>query len=116
VPSTILVVDDTDGIRDLCVDVLQTAGYRVVSAGSAEEALVAIEQATEPISVVLSDIVMPHQSGIDLAHTLATAWPHLRILLMSGSEHDAIAAFPFLSKPFAPSMLVRRIQELLGEV
>lgn len=114
-PPTILVVDDTDAVRELCADVLATAGYRVLSASSAEEALNALMRATEPVAAVLSDITMPRQSGADFARTLTSEWPNLRVLLMSGSEPETPPAVPFLPKPFSPATLVRRVRELLGE-
>lgn len=115
VTPTILVVDDTDAVRELCADVLVSAGYRVLSAASADEALAELTRATEPVAAVLSDITMPHQSGADFARTLTVRWPNLRVLLMSGSELDAPVALPFLSKPFSPATLVGRVRELLGE-
>lgn len=114
-PPTILVVDDTDAVRELCADVLASAGYRVLSAASVDEALAALNKATEPVSAVLSDITMPQQSGSDFARTLMTQWPQLRVILMSGSEPDVPASVPFLSKPFSPATLIGKVRELLGE-
>lgn len=114
-PPTILVVDDTDAVRELCADVLSTGGYRVVSAGSAQEALHALDQSGEPIDAVLSDITMPQQSGSDFARMLMTKFPQVPVLLMSGSEPETPPAGPFLSKPFSPATLLRRMKELLDQ-
>lgn len=113
--ATILVVDDTDAVRELCADVLVSAGYRVLSAASAEEALEQLTRAVEPIAAVLSDITMPKQSGADLARTLTAQWPDLRVLLMSGSQIEVPGNLPFLPKPFSPATLVGRVRELLGD-
>ena len=112
-PPTILLVDDTDAVRELCADVLIAAGFRVLPAASVERALWEIERSPAPIDVLLSDVTMPGQSGLDFAHALKARWPRLHVLLMSGSELDAPVSFPFLPKPFSPATLVSRIRELL---
>ncbi|MFN2444139.1 MAG: response regulator [Vicinamibacterales bacterium] len=114
-PPTILLVDDSDGIRELCTDVLTAAGFRVLSASSVEQAMWEIDRAPGRIDVLLSDITMPNRSALGLATALKARWPHLRVLLMSGSEPEAPAPLPFLPKPFSPAVLVSRVRDLLAD-
>ncbi len=74
-----------------------------------------IDRTPGPIDVLLSDITMPDRSGLDFANTLKARWPHLRVLLMSGSEPEAPGSLPFLPKPFSPAMLVSRVKALLAD-
>jgi DNA-binding NtrC family response regulator len=113
--TTILLVDDTEGVRELCADVLTAAGYRVLSADSAKQALTAIDRLADPIDILLSDITMPDHSGLELARMLKARWPKLRVLLMSGSKPEASEPLPFLPKPFSPATLISKVRELLAD-
>ena len=118
--ATILLAEDEDHIRRLIVQILKRNDYQVIEAESGERALqLALEQDGD-IDLLLSDVVMPTMSGIELAQSLQVMNPHLRVLLMSGSEGaevvDGLApeTSEFLAKPFRPSELVDRILTILS--
>jgi CheY-like chemotaxis protein len=114
--QSILLVDDDSIILELVRSILERAGYDVVSANCGEEAL-SIAQGDPRICLVLSDIVMPGISGIELCKRLKMLRPELRCILMSGynmgllvSDWDAY----FLPKPFFPEDLVGKVKEVLA--
>ncbi len=91
-------------------ELLKRAGYRVLEAPSAGEALLIEEQHREPIDLVLSDAVMPRMSGAQLVERLRARRPDLKVVIMSGystlhgTEH-ALPGVPFLQKPVTPEVL-----------
>lgn len=107
--GTVLVVEDSLGVRPLIVRILQDAGFTVLEAGSAAEAL----QIASRADVVLSDITLPDGSGLDLAKHLLGQRPGLKILFMSGFDVSLPQGFEFIEKPFQPEELVTRIKSLL---
>jgi signal transduction histidine kinase len=120
-PAQVLLVEDEDLIRDLAEQILADAGYRVLAAANASEAMALAEQAAGPIDLLLTDVVMPGISGADLAHRLARRHPEMRILYMSGYGDSLIFRFgvlqeraAFLRKPFSAEILEQRVAELLG--
>jgi two-component system, cell cycle sensor histidine kinase and response regulator CckA len=119
--ETILVVEDDDTVRDLIVRSLRAQGYTVQSAADGAEAL-HHARAFAPVwmDLLLTDVVMPGMSGPSLAAELATIYPDIRILYISGySDHvnvrtvrsDSQAAF--LAKPFSVTDLSWKVRELL---
>ena len=117
--ATILVVEDEATIRRLAARVLIRAGYRVLVAEHATEALAIAGRATTDIDLVFSDVVMPGRSGRDLVRELQAGRPGLRILLTSGYEEQPEPggphATPFIAKPYEPATLVSRVREVLGQ-
>jgi len=102
--ATVLVVDDERPIVNLLRDVLEDEGYTVIEAYDGASAL-ALAREQHP-DLVLSDIMMPHMSGADLARTLLAdpPVPHLTVILMSAARPPDLAGVPvaaFLGKPFA---------------
>ena len=82
--ETILVVEDEVAVKEMIEGVLQAQGYRVVCAGSAEEAQKLFRKSDQPFDLLLTDVVMPGQSGPDLYTQLASEKPELRALFISG--------------------------------
>jgi CheY-like chemotaxis protein len=119
--ETVLVVEDEAIIRSLVVRTLREQGYEVVEARYGSEALERWEERRDDVGLLVSDVVMPGMSGVELAKRLAGDRPELRILLMSGFA-DPLAGEPlsapsgsaFLEKPFTPSELLRRVRETLS--
>jgi len=109
--QTILVVDDDCAIRKLVTNLLEFAGYAVLTADGAETALKLFDQST--VSLLLTDVVMPNINGPELADELLRQKPQLRVLFMSGSE-DVSRGFGCVAKPFTGAGLIRRIGEVLG--
>jgi two-component system cell cycle sensor histidine kinase/response regulator CckA len=82
--QTILLVEDEEDGRGLARDVLQDAGYRVLEAESAAEALRVSSEHVGAIHLLVSDVVMPEMGGVELAQRLTASRPDLRILYISG--------------------------------
>jgi len=120
-PATVLLVEDEDLIRDLAEQILVAAGYRVVTAANASEAMALAEEPTFAVDLLLTDVVMPGASGADLAHRLLRRHPEMRILYMSGYSDSLVFRYgvlqeraAFLRKPFSAEVLERRVAELLA--
>ncbi|MCC6337892.1 MAG: PAS domain-containing protein [Myxococcales bacterium] len=118
--EAILVVEDEPRLRRLVARVLKDFGYSVTEAGSAEEALALGEELHARLALLLTDVRMPGMDGHTLGRALRERHPGLKVLLMSGYApdesvtHDVTSgAVPFLSKPFTPDGLARRVRELL---
>jgi two-component system, cell cycle sensor histidine kinase and response regulator CckA len=118
--ETILLVDDTDMVRRLARDVLSTAGYRVLEAGGADEALQVAGNQPDPIDLLVTDVVMPGRNGIELADRLRVARGELPVLYISGYTDMAIVRdgllsqeVAFLQKPFTPDDLLRKVRQVL---
>jgi DNA-binding NtrC family response regulator len=116
---TILLVEDEAFVRWATAEVLESAGYRLVTAGSAAEALDACRKRFEPVDLLLADVVMPGMSGRDLAAEFESCCPSAQILLMSGYPEQLAWCEPstsgkkYLAKPFSVSMLLQRVREVL---
>jgi PAS domain S-box-containing protein len=119
--ATVLLVEDEQIVRRLVATMLDDAGYRVLEAENAEEAL-AFADAEEQVDVLLTDVVMPGLSGPELAERLTAHWPRLRVLFVSGYTAEAIEKHgqispgtSFLQKPFTRAQLTYALQELTIE-
>jgi CheY-like chemotaxis protein len=119
----ILVVDDDKLLRAMLVDSLSEFGYRVSSAGSAEEALEILARQGTKIDLLFSDVVLPGMSGRQLAERALAADPQLPVILTSGhvDEGEEKRRFSrpdveFLPKPLQPSRVLRAIRERLDRV
>lgn len=119
--ETILLVEDQDQVRAIAHTILKRHGYRVVTAQNAAEALLLCERFSGPIDLLLTDVVMPHMSGTELAKRLAQGRPELKVLYMSGYTDDSIvrhgvleSKMAFLEKPFTPESLARKVREVIG--
>ena len=119
--ETILLVEDAEWVRTLARQVLETAGYRVLEAGSAETAITLCENINgDKIDLLLTDVVMPGMSGNDMSRVLLTKQPGMPVLYMSGYTDDAIVqhgvlepGINFLQKPFSPGALASKVREVL---
>jgi CheY-like chemotaxis protein len=118
--ETILLVEDMEGLRHLANRILQSAGYRVLNAVSAEDAVALLTSYEEPVHLMVTDIVMPGMSGPVLAKQSAAKRPEMKVLYMSGYTDDAVVRhgvlgknMPFVSKPFSAADLIRKVREVL---
>lgn len=118
--ETILVVEDEETVREITVEVLSDCGYHVILAQSGEGALELWEKNKEGIDLLLSDIVLPGISGLQLAHKLQASKPELKVIYMSGYSEDVISQhgvfdkdISFLRKPFTSLALTKMIREVL---
>lgn len=117
--TVILVVDDDDSVRTMLARLLRTAGHEVVQAKSGAAARDSLQ--TQSVDVIVSDIVMPGDSGIDLRRWLAEHHPAVPVILTSGYSPEAPAEFAariprtwFLQKPFGAAELLGLIDEVVA--
>ncbi len=82
-PTKILVVDDDPAVRDVVTSMLETAGYEVTKAGNGREALRILGAA--PIDLVITDLVMPEQEGIETIKLIRRDYPRAKVIAMSGA-------------------------------
>lgn len=117
--ETILVVEDEEAVRRVTARLLERLGYVVITAESAEEALLLHERVGRPFSLVLTDVVMPGLTGIELAEVLREREPTIRILFMSGypsrelGKNPDESPSPFLPKPFSVDELGHMVRKTL---
>jgi two-component system, cell cycle sensor histidine kinase and response regulator CckA len=115
----ILLVEDADYVRKLLHTYLVEAGYRVIEASNGLEALRAVDQGKRAIDMLLTDIVMPHMTGVELSNRLKPVYKNLKVLFISGySDHEVVDASSlqeadFLQKPFTPAVLTARVRAAL---
>lgn len=116
--KTILLVEDETMILDITREMLESMGHTVLAAGSPEEALSMAEKQTEPLSLLLSDVMMPQMNGHVLAAQLKRRHPELKVLFMSGYTSDALSrgstldtGIRFIQKPFSMKTLTEKIRE-----
>jgi len=116
----ILLVEDEEGVRNLTTRALRENGYVVVEAASTQEALDTFEQEKGNFHLVLSDVVLPDQTGLELVDQILRRQPKIRILLVSGytdqkSEWVTIRkkGFRFVPKPYTMPDLLRSVRELI---
>lgn len=89
-PPVILVVDDEAAVNRVVTRYLTHVGYRVLEAGSAEEALDRVRRQDPRIDVVLADVVMPGAGGLELAATLLSRAPGPSVILMTGQLDEEV--------------------------
>jgi CheY-like chemotaxis protein len=113
--ETVLLVEDQDAVRTLARRILQSQGYTVIDTADGAEALAIAERC--PFDVLVTDVVMPHMSGPELAKAILQRKPGTRVMFMSGyASHSAaeeISEAPLVQKPFTPGELLAKLNELL---
>jgi two-component system cell cycle sensor histidine kinase/response regulator CckA len=115
----VLLVEDEDAVRALAREVLRRHGYVVLEAHHGVDALRVAERHGDVIHLLVTDVVMPHMSGRELAERLIAARPGLKTLFMSGyTDHallpeDLTPGASFLQKPFTPDVFARRVRRVL---
>jgi len=117
--STILVVEDDPAVRAFTTTVLRDAGHKLLEAANGDEALEIAQRHRGPIHLLLSDMVMPGLSGMELAAGLRSVRPDCRVLLVSGysetltGENAIHESIQYLQKPFSPEQLSRTVNMVL---
>lgn len=117
--ATVLVVEDQEQVLRVTERALTRSGFTVLATGSSEEALTLLD-AGETVDVLLSDVVMPKVSGLELAKRARELRPNLKIVFMSGysggpliEQLRELGGVTTLEKPFRPSDLVARVRQVL---
>ena len=124
--QTILLVEDDDRLRAGFTEMLRRKGYVVLAAANGEEALKLLSGDSQPVHLLLTDVVMPGLNGFELARAVLGARPAVRVLYMSGYTHDALenpafkeeeesGSLEFIQKPFDTRSLVAKVQEVLAK-
>ncbi len=120
--ETILLVEDDEALRALLREFLEESGYAVLEASEPEQGLMLAGASTDPIHLLLTDVIMPQMSGSELAARLKATRPDIRVLYMSGYTDRAIGSHGvispgthFLQKPFTLSALLRKLRVVLED-
>jgi CheY-like chemotaxis protein len=117
--ETILLVEDEAFVREVTHEVLESAGYRVVTAKNAQEAIAERERMSQ-VDLLLTDVVLPGRSGRALASDLRSRQPSLPVLFVSGYAVQlaeikvAQPAEACLPKPFSAAVLLRKLRQMLN--
>jgi CheY-like chemotaxis protein len=119
--ETVLVVEDQTEVRRLITGVLASYGYQVLEAPSGGSALTEAQEYPARIDLLLTDVIMPDMTGKDVADRLRPARPEMKVLYVSGYSGEVIAhrgaleaGVAYLAKPFTPTLLVRKVRQVLG--
>jgi PAS domain S-box-containing protein len=120
--ETVLLAEDEPAILRMTQTMLEHLGYRVLSAGSPEEAIRLAGEYPGDIDLLLSDVVMPQMNGLELYRRLESIHPGLRSLFMSGYTADVIAdhgvlerGTNFMQKPFSVDQLATKVRQALSD-
>jgi two-component system cell cycle sensor histidine kinase/response regulator CckA len=118
--ETILLVEDEENVRGLVSLVLQSHGYQVLVAQDGKDALRVVEAHQGGIDLLLTDVVMPHLGGRQVAEAIRPRFPEMKVVYMSGYTDDAVVRHglvheqvPFLQKPVSPLKLARKVRSVL---
>jgi two-component system cell cycle sensor histidine kinase/response regulator CckA len=118
--ETILVAEDNAEVREMVRRVLRGQGYRVLEARNGAEALQVVADASSPIHLLLTDVVMPEVGGSVLADQLMALRPGIKVLYMTGYAGHTVAhlgeqdaGMAILEKPFGPPALARKVRAVL---
>ncbi len=118
--ETVLLVEDEPIVRTVAISVLERAGFRVLAAGDGVQALALARAHVGRIELLVTDVVMPHMGGPQLAATLVQERPQLAVLFVSGYTDDEVlrhgvqgGEIDFLQKPFSPATLTQRVRQAL---
>ncbi|MFZ0522317.1 MAG: ATP-binding protein [Candidatus Acidiferrales bacterium] len=118
--GTVLLAEDEEAVRELAGEFLRSNGYRVIEGKDGLDALEKAEQESEPIDVLVTDVVMPRMRGTELAQRLKRVYPAIKIVYMSGylehnGEDSFVAGSAQLQKPFSRDTLLNKLREVTGE-
>jgi signal transduction histidine kinase len=120
--ETVLVVEDEEIVRELVCAVLEEQGYNVICAADGWEALQVAGDFDGTIHLLVTDVIMPHMNGPELAGKLSSIRPDMKVLYVSGYSDNDIGdqgvldpRFELLQKPFTPQTLARKIRDVIHE-
>jgi PAS domain S-box-containing protein len=118
--ETVLLVEDDDSVRALSREILTRQGYLVLVARHGLDALRVSESYPGPIDILVTDVVMPHIGGVQVAEHLRQTRPTIKTLFVSGYPDDALGehgvidpGIVLLQKPFLPSALANKVRSVL---
>jgi signal transduction histidine kinase/sensor domain CHASE-containing protein/ActR/RegA family two-component response regulator len=119
--ETVLLVEDEQNVRELVADYLRGAGYQVIEAEDGDHALKVASAHKGPIHILVTDVVMPHMSGPELAAKLTDARQAMKVLFISGYTDDTVfrhgvleGGVAYLQKPFNLKAISQKIRDVLS--
>lgn len=120
--ETILIVEDEEAVREVASTMLQRRGYTVIPACDSREAEQVCRTYSGSIDLLLTDVVLKETGGLEVAQTLTTLRPKMRIIYMSGYTDDVVlqhgirnSQVAFLPKPFTTLELASKVREVLDK-
>jgi len=120
--GTILLVEDEDAVRLFSARALRNKGYKVIEARSGEAALVIMGKDSEPIDLLITDVVMPEMDGPALVEEVRSRRPDMKVIFISGYAESAFRSqasdgsmLHFLAKPFSLKQLATKVKDVLEE-
>jgi CheY-like chemotaxis protein len=120
--ETVLLVEDDDAVRKVSRAMLEDLGYRVIEAIDGDDAIRLFAEYKDAVDLVLSDIIMPKQTGIDVQNELKKIKPDIKVLFVSGYTADTLTqkgfietGISFIPKPLRLDSLSKKIREVLDE-
>jgi two-component system, cell cycle sensor histidine kinase and response regulator CckA len=118
--ETILIVEDEDAVRNLVCQILTSKGYKVLEASNGVDALLLLEQHSQPIHLIITDVIMPFMSGKEFADKAVYKYKDMKVLFMSGYTDEDILphgvldpGVAFIQKPFTTVSLAIKVRDLL---
>jgi len=117
---TILLVEDEPFVREATCSILENAGFEVLPAGDALDAMKVYEEYERRVDLVMTDMVLPGRTGQQLGQELRRRSPEVRVLVTSGygnAEYDTEepeSLTYFLAKPYSRRGLIEKIEKILG--
>ncbi len=118
--ETILLVEDDAVVKTVVSSMLEHHGYRLLAAGSGEDAVSLADAAPDTVDLLITDLVMPGLNGRQTAEAVLELQPQTKVLYMSGYTDDAVIrvghfepGIAFIQKPFSGDELALRVRELL---
>jgi PAS domain S-box-containing protein len=121
--ETVMVVEDDTNVRQLTLQILTQKGYQVLSAESGAECLKLLEKRTDPVHILLTDVIMPDMNGKELYSKVEKRLPGVKVIYMSGYTDEVIAhhgvldpGTHFIQKPFSTRDLAAKVREVLDDV
>jgi len=117
--SSVLVVEDNDAVRATLVELLSSNGYEVVAAIDGEQALEMIRSVPAPLGFLVTDMMLPGMTGLEVARAIQERWPACRVLFITGYLDLMLRnALPpgasLLQKPFSLRALLGELDKLRG--
>jgi len=118
--EVVLLVEDEASVREFSAAMLKRLGYRVLAAANGGEAILLAEKRSEPIDLLLTDVVMPGMNGRELAERLQQSHPEAQVLFTSGYTEDVIVrrgvmdeVMHYIGKPYTMQALAEKVRRVL---
>ena len=117
-PGPVLVVEDDRVVRDMMTQLLRRSGYEVIAVAGGAEAMTRLAGLEEPIDVLITDVIMPNMSGIELAEWTMDRYPHIGVVLVSGYTAETLnlervtaRGATFVPKPVTSAQILVAIKQ-----